>query len=451
MSGPSTSSERSTVNSGGQHLQQDHTGATSVRTEYDVTATAAAAVSASGYGVSLDDAASQFHQHQHNNYAAGAAAAAAEIQHRHELQRRQQQLQQQELHQQQQELHQQQLQQQHYQQLQQQQQQHHHQQQQHHHQLQQQQHHHQLQHHQQVAQVGAGHAQVVGVGGVQPPNQHQLHQHSSLGPSGADDYDQGILTSKYIENEIIKTFSSKQDLVKYVKYQLSNEEQCKIVINSSKPKAVYFQCERSGSFRTTVKDATKRQRVAYTKRNKCGYRLVANLYPPEKDKKKMIKKEGLDRNLDDKLADYPNSLGHGGLQEASEMWILRMINPVHNHAPEPSNGKKKRSKSSRTLVEKPLNKGNGYPQEVMQLQHHNGLQHHHIPQHLHDHQHPASVQDTAVIAAIEATPAAAAVTALHAQNPPVDPNIDPNVDPSVQAHDHSHGIRGNVQLHNLRR
>ncbi|KAK6464608.1 transcription factor RBF1 (RPG-box-binding factor) [Scheffersomyces coipomensis] len=431
MSGPSTSSERSTMNVNGhlndqqqqqqqqQQLHHSDGGAPGAGGRHDyetATATAAAAVSASaGYATGLTaDEANQFHA-SHQYHTASAAAAAAEIQHRQELQRRQQQIQQQELQQQQ------------IQQYQQQQQQ----QQQHQQQLQQQQ--------QQQQQLQQQHLQ-------QQQQQQQLHLHDT---QLNEEYEGAILQSRYIENEIIKTFSSKQDLVKFVKYTLSDEERCKIVINSSKPKAVYFQCERSGSFRTTVKDSTKRQRIAYTKRNKCGYRLVANLYPPEKDKKKVKK----DNNLDDKLNDYSST-------NQDEMWILRMINPAHNHAPDPPTGsKKKDNKNARTLVEKPLNKGgNPYVSNdvLTHLHPHNGLGHHsaHLQGHLHDH-HTPSVQDPAVIAAIEATPsnaaAVAAAAALHSQNPNVDPNIDPNVDPSVQAHDHAHGIRGSAPLQNLRR
>lgn len=293
---------------------------------------------------------------------------------------------------------------------------------------------------------------------MQPPP----HQQHPMGmPSGSLDYESGgYLVSRHGEGDIIKTFTSKQELVKYVKTVLNEEEQCKIVINSSKPKAVYFQCERSGSFRTTVKDATKRQRVAYTKRSKCGYRLVANLYPPEKDKSKKIKK---DLDFD----------GYDDDKKDGEMWILRMIHPAHNHAPEPNfamiGGKKKRAKYTRTLVEKPLHRSQnpstasaaaaavGYQQDL--LDHHNmgshqfqhlqhqhqqqmhphlqHQQHHHQHHGHHDEGHP-SVQDVAVIAAMEAAPGQSAL-----QNPPVDPSIDPsvdpNVDPSVQQHDHAHG------------
>lgn len=272
------------------------------------------------------------------------------------------------------------------------------------------------------------------------------------------DFESGqYLTSKYMENEIIKTFPSKSELVKFVKSTLNEEEHCKIVINSSKPKAVYFQCERSGSFRTTVKDSTKRQRVAYTKRNKCGYRLVANLYPPEKDKKRTKKLEdgSLDKDIDDKLNDFQHD---DTLSNSNEIWILRMIHPQHNHPPEPtSSSKKKRSKFTRTLVEKPLNRSNSNASNAPNA-YSDMLTHPHAHQMVHPHQHPVhvahphhqlthtpSVQDPAVIAAMEATPnsdatevAVAAAAAMHHQHPPVDPNIDPNVDPSVQEHDHAH-------------
>lgn len=419
---PSTSNERSTVNTSGHlppHMDTSNPNLGRQGDYHTATATAAAAMNASYVGGPHPDDANQFHPHQHSynqaSAAAAAAAAAAQLQHQ------QQQLQQQHLQQQ-------------------------HLQQQHLHQLQQ-------------SQLQQSQMQ-----------QSQLHHHhhqqhvQQLGQGPPPDFGAGILHSKYMENEIIKTFSSKQDLVKYVKSVLNDEEQCKIVINSSKPKAVYFQCERSGLFRTTVKDATKRQRVAYTKRSKCGYRLVANLYPPEKDKKKFKKgnspdDNGLDRNLDEKLNEFQqhsNSMGHDSpMLVSNEMWILRMINPAHNHPPEPPTGKKKRLKYSRTLVEKPLNRSSGgndfSPNDmVSQIPHHSHHQlaqaaHHVQVPHLHQHQHhddshhTPSVQDVAVIAAIEATPATAAAVALHSQNPPVDPNIDPNVDPSVQDHDHSHG------------
>lgn len=284
---------------------------------------------------------------------------------------------------------------------------------------------------------------------------------------GIGDYGNGeYLTSKYMENEIIKSFPNKRELVQYVKNVLNDEEQCKIVINSSKPKAVYFQCERSGSFRTTVKDLSKRQRVAYTKRNKCGYRLVANLYPPEKDKKRTKKPEedGFSREIDDKL----NGQAQDALNDSSlnEIWILRMIHPEHNHPPEPNAinaAKKKRAKFSRTLVEKPVTRGlgiqvlapnfsgeivgqhPGHHLNVVQASHPHGV---HPLGHLlpHDPSPTHSVQDPSVIAAMEATPntdaatevAVAAAAAMHHQHPPVDPNIDPNVDPSVQEHDHAH-------------
>lgn len=299
-------------------------------------------------------------------------------------------------------------------------------------------------HHQQLAQAAAH---------LQQQHHHpehyqqQLHHQQQL--QQAELELGGVLQLHFTDNEIIKTFALKPELVKYVKNVLNDEEQCKIVINSLKPKAVYFQCERLGSFRTTVKDLAKRQRVAYTKRSKCGYRLVANLYPPEKDKKRTKKDDNVDYKLSrdrDHLQDMdPEGSGAG-------MWILRMIHPTHNHPPEPTMGgllvagnglKKKRSKYTRTLVEKPLNRGGGgldaaygqnemldahHQQQLQQLQHQHQLQqqHHHHQQHLHG----PSVQDVAVIAAIEGTPS---------QGPQVDPNIDPNVDPSVQDHDHAHG------------
>lgn len=329
-----------------------------------------------------------------------------------------------------------------------------------HHQLQQ---HHQLQHHpmqhQQMQPHHQMHQQMQPLHQQIQPPPHQ--QHPMGMPANALDYETGgYLVSRHGEGDIIKTFSLKQELVKYVKTVLNEEEQCKIVINSSKPKAVYFQCERSGLFRTTVKDATKRQRVAYTKRSKCGYRLVANLYPPEKDKAKKTKKEANEFD------------GYDDDKKDGEMWILRMIHPAHNHAPEPNfamiGGKKKRAKYTRTLVEKPLHRSQnpltasaaaaavGYQQDL--LDHHNLLAHqfqhlqHQHQQQLHPHmQHPQhhqhhghhdethpSVQDVAVIAAMEAAPSGAAM-----RNPPVDPSIDPsvdpNVDPSVQQHDHAHG------------
>lgn len=178
-------------------------------------------------------------------------------------------------------------------------------------------------------------------------------------------YEKNILTSKYHENEIIKKFLNKIELVEYIKYVLSVDEQCKIVINSSKPKAIYFQCERSGSFRTTVKDSSKRQRIAYTKRNKCGYRLVANFFPPEKNKKKKaFGMKTLDLETDERISDVlglvSNTKSNNKIEfmnsEINEFWILRMINPVHNHPPDPKSNKKKKLNFSRTLVEKPLQK-----------------------------------------------------------------------------------------------
>lgn len=306
-------------------------------------------------------------------------------------------------------------------------------------QQQQQQHHHQL-----LAQAAAH---------LQQQHHHpehyqqQLHHQQQLQQAELDLG--GVLQLRFADNEIIKTFALKPELVKYVKNVLNDEEQCKIVINSLKPKAVYFQCERLGSFRTTVKDLAKRQRVAYTKRSKCGYRLVANLYPPEKEKKRT--KKG-DDNVDYKLSRDRDHMQDLDPEGAAGMWILRMIHPTHNHPPEPTMGgslvsgnglKKKRTKYTRTLVEKPLSRGGGgldaaygqnemldahHQQQLQQLQHQHQLQqqHHHHHQHLHG----PSVQDVAVIAAIEATPS---------QGPQVDPNIDPNVDPSVQDHDHAHG------------
>lgn len=253
------------------------------------------------------------------------------------------------------------------------------------------------------------------------------------------------LHSRYVENEIIKTFENKSDLVKFVKTTLNDEEQCRIVINSSKPKAIYFQCEKSGSFRTTVKDASKRQRVAYTKRNKCGYRLVANLYPPDKDKKGV--KRGDANNLEDKLNEFNSNTNN-------EMWILRMINPKHNHpADPPALGKKKRARNSRILVEKPLPKtqvsnldmGSTFslPQQDLQNQMgnpqlHPQLQIHNLPmqQQSQSHQHQ-DIQDSDVLAAITNNPAAAAAAAVVLNHPPVDPAID-NVSQSNQD---SHNMR----------
>ncbi|KAF3988813.1 hypothetical protein FT663_00401 [Candidozyma haemuli var. vulneris] len=412
MSGPSTSNERSTGHGQGlnphqqQHLQQQHLHHAS---QLDHTTAAAIAL---GHEIPNPVMA---HSDEEARYLGLNPAAAAQ------LQQQQQQLQQQQLH------HQHQL--------------HHH----HHPQLHQQQMHHPLQQQHHIPQHHLQQQQHI--------QQHQFQTAPMEFENG------GFLVSRHAEGDIIKTFSSKQELVKYVKTVLNEEEQCKIVINSSKPKAVYFQCERSGSFRTTVKDATKRQRVAYTKRSKCGYRLVANLYPPDKDKAKKMKKET-------EFDGYPDDD-----KKESEMWILRMIHPAHNHPPEPNfasggGGKKKRAKYTRTLVEKPLNRGNngtaaavaavaGYPeaslhdhqllqqqhylqQQQQQQLHHQQLQHHaHHGQHHHDDGSHPSVQDVAVIAAMEAAPGNHSLS-----NPPVDPNIDsvdPNVDPSVQQHDHAHG------------
>ena len=283
----------------------------------------------------------------------------------------------------------------------------------------------QQQQQQQQHHAHVGHAQVAHHG--QHPGQlQQLHTLQQLGGEfeTAGPSQDGVLQSRYIENEIIKTFPSKAELVKYVKNVLNDSEQCKIVINSSKPKAVYFQCERSGSFRTTVKDASKRQRVAYTKRNKCAYRLVANLYPQEKDKKRI--KKGEDGSIDDKLNDYSGITS----ADTGEMWVLRMINPTHNHPPEPSSSKKKRLKFTRTLVQKPLHRDpSAYGHDMVLLPVHSHLLQH--PQ-LHD-GHTPSVNDAAVIAAMAATPD---VSMHHQANPPVDPNIDPN----VEEQDHAHGL-----------
>ncbi|KAK7686840.1 hypothetical protein QCA50_009915 [Cerrena zonata] len=348
--------------------------------------------------------------------------------------------------------------------------------------------------------------------------QHPLHQAQDpylITPSSAEqpDFNGGsVLVSRYADNEVIKTFGSKPDLVKYVKNILSDQEQCKIVINSSKPKAVYFQCERSGSFRTTVKEPSKRQRVAYTKRNKCGYRLVANLYPPKtkripkKPQSPGIQPDFSDGNIDAKIDTYEHQIHHPVQHQhqqqnpdyddgEDEIWVLRMIHPAHNHPLEPGlatgQAKKKRSKFSRTLVEKPLNRTNGTaaaaaaavaqaynPNELLDPQHQ--LAQHHLAQqqlqqhqyqqqlaqqaqhhgltatvphtHHHTHHDPTahgggpSVQDVAVIAAMGGdASSAAAAAALHEQH--VDPNIDPNVDPSVQEHDHSHRIRLSSQIH----
>lgn len=379
MSGPSTSADRGPQDPLG--TEHHHVDASNPRPDYEsATATAAAAVN---YGAPPDET-----LYHHGNYTAAAAATAAELQHRAERQRMQQLQQQHELQNQQ---------------LQYQQQHQAHLLQQHHHQMQQHQQHHPAMHTQ------AHHN----------PIPHQMVHHAPV----AEDFDNGILQLRYCENEIIKTFALKEELIAFVKRLLLADERCKIVINSSKPKAVYFQCERSGTFRTTVKDPTKRQRVAYTKRSKCGYRLVANLYPPEKEKKKNVKKdpESIDSKLNDQfIQDQLNG----------EMWILRMINPLHNHAPEPVATKKKRSKLLRQLVQKPIHRqatqpNNGYIPEQL-IPQAPGL--HHPMSHMH---HDEAVPD-AMMAAMEGQ--------LHALA--VDPNIDPNVDPSVQAHDHAHLSRG---------
>lgn len=427
MLGPSTSSERSTVgantHSHFQQHQQIHPHQHDVGRQPDYNQAAVAVATATGMlpGGPTPDDVNQFHPHQHHYN------AAAHFQQQQVQQAQQAQLQQ-------------------YQLLQQ---------------------HQQHQQHQQ--QLQAQHV-------MQPHLPHTLHHahlHDQVGQhigahmgqqhSVGDFEENGYLTSRFIENEIIKTFPSKSELVKYVKNVLNEEEQCKIVINSSKPKAVYFQCERSGSFRTTVKDSTKRQRVAYTKRNKCGYRLVANFYPPDKDRKRIKKPEdSLDKNLDDKLNAFQQDPVADS--DTGELWILRMIHPQHNHPPEPraNSGKKRRSKFSRTLVEKPLNRNNINPtpnfnpgdivaQRQMHVSHPMHVPTHTHPAISHDPTHTHSVQDPAVIAAMEATSntdpsevaaAAAAAAAMHHQHPPVDPNIDPNVDPSVQDHDHSHGNLG---------
>ncbi len=79
--------------------------------------------------------------------------------------------------------------------------------------------------------------------------------------------------------------------VKYVKNVLNDSNSSKIVINSSKPKAVYFQCTRRSGFR--IKDAS-RDEVAYTKRNKCAYQI--NLYPKGQE----AHQKGEDSSIDDK-------------------------------------------------------------------------------------------------------------------------------------------------------
>lgn len=84
---------------------------------------------------------------------------------------------------------------------------------------------------------------------------------------------------------------------------------------------------------------------------------MANLYPPEKDKRRLVKSDNKDLlnngdQFDEKIL---NQL------EGNEMWILRMISPHHNHASEPpSLSKKKKLKNSRILVEKPLPKPANY-------------------------------------------------------------------------------------------
>ncbi|EMG48078.1 hypothetical protein G210_1422 [Candida maltosa Xu316] len=450
-------------------------------------------------------------QHGNLNYSTSAAAAAAELQHRAELQRRQQQLQQQELQQQEQlqqykqakQREQQQAQQ--AQQQQQQQQQQHVQQAQQYHQLtqqyqqqyEQQQQQQQQIYHQQIVPPPAPQPQQSQQQQSQPQQSQQSQSYQQQTTTGSptdvvvsnDDYNTSSssgenLRSRYIENEIVKTFNSKPELVEFIRSELGPEERCKIVINSSKPKAVYFQCERSGSFRTTVKDSAKRQRIAYTKRNKCGFRLVANLYPNEKDssKKKLIKDN---LGFDEDVVDDDDDDGESG-----EMWVLRMINPQHNHPPDSSN-KKTRQKTSRTFVVGPINKpshssgstrsSNSQLPVSVQAQINDELSnsangvtsgygdlynpHHH--HHHHHHQPSYTVQsldqpDVAVMAAIEASAVAAAtggdsstspnvnvtaaaVAALQQNNGTPGTNggeeDEANIDPSVQAHDHSHGLR----------
>ena len=59
----------------------------------------------------------------------------------------------------------------------------------------------------------------------------------------------------------------------------------------------------------------------------------ANLYPNEKDQKRKNK---------------PDEPGHNEENSRiSEMWVLRMINPQHNHAPDPIN--KRRDKRHQEL------------------------------------------------------------------------------------------------------
>lgn len=294
---------------------------------------------------------------------------------------------------------------------------------------------------------------------------------SSAGTRQVGYNDANHLHSKYLENEIIRTFSTRQDLIEFVKNTLNAEEQCRIVINSSKPKAIYLQCERAGSFRTTVKDSSKRQRVAYTKRNKCAYRLVANLYPADKDKKKQKKENGLDDKLHDfeqQRAGNTTNPDSSKFDPDTDLWILRMINPNHNHAPDMADvAKRKKLKSVRVLVEKPVPRPSESPVDstsnsVVSNDNHQGVGHgghgvygspgsvqisnkdvinpahynqiHH--QQLHPHQqsqasagHHQEIHDPDVLAAITNNPAAAAAAA--ALNPqPVDSAIDPNVDPS---------------------
>lgn len=265
------------------------------------------------------------------------------------------------------------------------------------------------------------------------------------------------LHSKYLENEIIKTFSNRQDLIDFVKHTLNAEEQCRIVINSSKPKAIYLQCERAGSFRTTVKDSAKRQRVAYTKRNKCAYRLVANLYPADKDKKKQKKSEN---GLNNKLQDFDHQQRGGSndpndskFDPDTDLWILRMINPNHNHGPDLADiAKRKKLKSARVLVEKPVPRtansettttpqghgvfaagvavktqpnGQGVPSDVINPNHYGGQLHHQQLQSHHQQPggHHQDLHDPDVLAAITNNPAAAAAAAA-LNHPPVDASID---------------------------
>ncbi|KAL6450011.1 RBF1 Transcription factor RBF1 [Candida maltosa Xu316] len=411
-------------------------------------------------------------QHGNLNYSTSAAAAAAELQHRAELQRRQQQLQQQELQQQEQlqqykqakQREQQQAQQ--AQQQQQQQQQQHVQQAQQYHQLtqqyqqqyEQQQQQQQQIYHQQIVPPPAPQPQQSQQQQSQPQQSQQSQSYQQQTTTGSptdvvvsnDDYNTSSssgenLRSRYIENEIVKTFNSKPELVEFIRSELGPEERCKIVINSSKPKAVYFQCERSGSFRTTVKDSAKRQRIAYTKRNKCGFRLVANLYPNEKDSHNL--------GFDEDVVDDDDDDGESG-----EMWVLRMINPQHNHPPDSSN-KKTRQKTSRTFVVGPINKPSHSSDGDLYNPHHHHHHHHHQPSYT---VQSLDQPDVAVMAAIEASAVAAAtggdsstspnvnvtaaaVAALQQNNGTPGTNggeeDEANIDPSVQAHDHSHGLR----------